>query len=59
MKEDIHFQYLNAVKTDATYKMYFRSCTTDLCNDSDGKNSATKADPNFGAAPNMVIKGRE
>ncbi|KAI8127052.1 hypothetical protein FF38_03846 [Lucilia cuprina] len=51
--------YLNAVKTDTTYKMYFRSCVSDLCNDSDGKRSATNSDPNFGASENMVIKGRD
>ncbi|XP_065369639.1 uncharacterized protein LOC135961919 [Calliphora vicina] len=51
--------YLNAVKTDTTYKVYFRSCTSDLCNDSDGKRSATNSNPNIGASENMIIKGRE
>lgn len=55
----VFFKYLNAVKTDTTYKVYFRSCASDLCNDSDGKRSATNSDPNFGASENMVIKGRE
>uniref|UniRef100_A0A1A9ZGV7 Protein sleepless n=1 Tax=Glossina pallidipes TaxID=7398 RepID=A0A1A9ZGV7_GLOPL len=50
--------YLNAVKTDSTFKTYHRSCTSDLCNDSDGTHAATNVDPNFGAAANTVIKGK-
>ncbi|XP_036218883.1 uncharacterized protein [Bactrocera oleae] len=50
--------YLNAVKTDATFKTFYRSCTTDLCNDSDGTTSATNINPNLGATENMVIKGK-
>uniref|UniRef100_A0A1A9W2F4 UPAR/Ly6 domain-containing protein n=1 Tax=Glossina brevipalpis TaxID=37001 RepID=A0A1A9W2F4_9MUSC len=50
--------YLNAVKTDTTFKTYYRSCTSDLCNDSDGRYAATNADPNFGASENTIIKGK-
>ncbi|XP_049309963.1 uncharacterized protein LOC105224573 [Bactrocera dorsalis] len=50
--------YLNAVKTDSTFKTFYRSCTTDLCNDSDGTTTATNVDPNLGASENMVIKGK-
>ncbi|XP_054741311.1 uncharacterized protein LOC129246481 [Anastrepha obliqua] len=50
--------YLNAIKTDSTFKTFYRSCTTDLCNDSDGVTSATNVDPNFGAAANTIIKGK-
>ncbi|CAD7014577.1 uncharacterized protein LOC105665365 [Ceratitis capitata] len=50
--------YLNAVKTDSTFKTFYRSCTTDLCNDSDGTTSATNYDPNFGASENKIIKGK-
>ncbi|XP_054090955.1 uncharacterized protein LOC105218119 [Zeugodacus cucurbitae] len=50
--------YLNAVKTDSTFKTFYRSCTTDFCNDSDGRTAATNTDPNFGASVNMIIKGK-
>ncbi|XP_069964470.1 uncharacterized protein [Bactrocera oleae] len=48
--------YLNAVKTDATFKTFYRSCTTDLCNDSDGTTSATNINPNLGATENMELQ---
>ncbi|XP_017474387.1 PREDICTED: uncharacterized protein LOC108365005 isoform X1 [Rhagoletis zephyria] len=50
--------YLNAIKSDSTFKSFYRSCTTDLCNDSDGITTATNVDPNFGASQNMIIKGK-
>ncbi|XP_073848805.1 uncharacterized protein isoform X3 [Musca autumnalis] len=48
----------NSVVTDSTYKTYYRSCISDLCNDSDGKRPISSADPNVGAIENMIIKGR-
>ncbi|XP_075165343.1 uncharacterized protein LOC142237805 isoform X3 [Haematobia irritans] len=48
----------NSVVIDSTYKTYYRSCISDLCNDSDGKQPISSADPNVGAASNMIIKGK-
>ncbi|XP_019892038.1 uncharacterized protein LOC101889694 isoform X3 [Musca domestica] len=48
----------NSVVTDSTYKTYYRSCISDLCNDSDGKRPISSADPNVGAIENMIIKGK-
>ncbi|XP_061401286.1 uncharacterized protein LOC133337038 [Musca vetustissima] len=51
-------QEYNSVVTDSTYKTYYRSCISDLCNDSDGRRPISSADPNIGAMDNMIIKGK-
>ncbi|CAD7078020.1 unnamed protein product [Hermetia illucens] len=51
--------YLNNVVEDPTFKSYYRSCTTDLCNNGDGiRSTGSSLDPDSGAGSNMIIPGR-
>ncbi|XP_037946552.1 uncharacterized protein LOC119678655 [Teleopsis dalmanni] len=50
--------YLNTVKQDSQFKTYYRSCTKDLCNNSDGTHSDSSLDANYGAAANAIVAGQ-
>ncbi|XP_055380162.1 uncharacterized protein LOC129611196 [Condylostylus longicornis] len=50
--------FLNEAFDDGEFKTYYRSCTTDLCNNGNGISSVGLIrDPNQGHGENMVIKG--
>ncbi|XP_055838707.1 uncharacterized protein LOC129906808 [Episyrphus balteatus] len=50
--------YLNDIQSDSTYKVYYRSCTSDLCNNGDGRQILSAADPDFGAGENLIVEGK-
>ncbi|XP_059614004.1 uncharacterized protein LOC132260096 [Phlebotomus argentipes] len=52
-------QFLNDMIEDATFKTYFRSCMTDLCNDGDGiRNGDSILNPDGnGPGENLLVPG--
>ncbi|XP_055688186.1 uncharacterized protein LOC129792839 [Lutzomyia longipalpis] len=49
--------FLNDVIEDATYKTFFRSCTTDLCNDGSGISGGSGWRPDGNPGGNLVVPG--
>lgn len=50
--------FLNDVIEDTTFRTYYRSCTTDLCNSGDGLQTATGLSGlDAGASENLLVPG--
>jgi hypothetical protein len=50
---------LNEVIDDPTFKTYYRSCTSDLCNDGDGTKSTSQQNisPDGYSGENLLVPG--
>lgn len=50
--------FLNDVIEDSTFRTYYRSCTTDLCNSGDGLQTASGLSGlDAGASENLLVPG--